>query len=187
MATSWSLFRGSALYEEALVSAAELPVCPNEAHRLTSAPSVAARSAARSDSRIRPCVESWPRRCRRSISARPGAACERFRCNPVHVALPRALPADRPRSAAPSLFPAPVVSPRLLRFQGSVDDFALWLRTPRSAIPHSRPVRSAGCPLLFSARIRATPPPGSGCGRTGLLERTASRPWQGRSKARRRL
>ena len=187
MATSWSLFRDSALYEKALVFAAERPVCPNEAHRLKSAPSVAARSSARSDSRIRPCVESWPRRRRRSISARPSAACERFRCTPVHVALPRALPADRPRSAAPSLFPAPVVSPPLLRFQGSVDDFALWRRTPRSAIPHSRPVRSAGCPLLSSARIRATPPPEFGCRRTGLLERTASRPWQGRSRARRRL
>ena len=96
MAASWSLFRGSALYEEVPGFAAEVPVCPNEAHRLKSAPSVAARSVARFDSRIRPCIESWPRRCRRSISARPGAACERFRCSPGRVALPRALQADRP-------------------------------------------------------------------------------------------
>ena len=140
MATSRPLFRDSALCGEAPVFASEPSVCPNEAHRLKSAPSVAARSAARSDSRIRPCVESWPRRCRRSISARPGATCERFQCNPVHVELPRALPADRPCSAALSLLPAPVVSPRFLRLQGSVNDFALWLRTPHSAIPHSRPV-----------------------------------------------
>ena len=179
MATSWSLFRDPALCEEAPVFAAELPVRPNEAYRLTSASSVAAGSAARSDSRIQPCVESSPRRCRRSISARPSAACERFRCSPVHVASPRALPADRPCSATPSLFPAPVVSPRFFRFQGSVDDFALWPRTPRSATPRSQPVQSAGCPFLPSSRIRATPPPGSGCGRTDLLERTASRLGEG--------
>ena len=88
--------RDPAFGEEALVFVAYPLDCPGEMHRLKSAPSVAARAAVRSDSRIRPCVESRPRYRRRSISARPSAACERFRCNPAHFVLPRALPACRP-------------------------------------------------------------------------------------------